>query len=326
MKIIFLGDGDNDTLTGGYIYNRKLAEGMNAENIPFDFYSVTGNDLPEGDVLIVDSLVSESAFPLTSQWKAKYENARIVYLAHLPAEGDTGFEKPDAKGEAQVIGISDIVVTTGEVTHENLKKCYPDTAHVCIEPGTDNLQEKGNWADSLRNMTMSGSIIARKDYLTVIKALAPFRTRAWKLEIFGHKDREPDYLYEVNRAIHQNELHYHILLKGAVDQEKSWRAIQKSDLFLNTSLHETYGMSAEEAVRMKVPTILSDLPVYRQRMNDLPVQWCEPGNDSQLSDIIGSLLLSGKEYISFSRKWKGLKNPALRTWEDVAADWKNMLL
>ena len=66
------------------------------------------------------------------------------------------------------------------------------------EPGTDPAHARGGSAGSLQLLSV-GSIVPRKAYDILVRALAPLRDRDWHLTIAGATDRSPEALAALQR-------------------------------------------------------------------------------------------------------------------------------
>jgi hypothetical protein len=142
--------------TGGYIYDRRIAEGLRARGWALDVHelpdrfpfpdagtlgradSVLGA-IPEGTITIVDGLAF-GAMPAVAEHQAS--RLRLVALVHLPLAFTVGLDAPTAfaleAAERRALAAARLVVVTGTATVDLLQQyALPLERLVVVRPGTD---------------------------------------------------------------------------------------------------------------------------------------------------------------------------------------------
>ncbi|MDH5380686.1 MAG: glycosyltransferase [Cyclobacteriaceae bacterium] len=343
MKAVLFTSGDPLQPTGGHIYNQKLCHHLVSMDVSCETIVLPENkntprettytipekffktDLHSPDIILLDGLVGAFMEKEIVDFKKKNPKIKWIYINHLPLYLNK--VKPELlQKEEEAMRSCDCVVVTGRYAKELLLSYYNNLNSELITPGTTAVTPRATYNDELKTILMVGSVIERKGYNTVIHALGKFRTlNNWRLVIAGSIQWEKEYVTYLNRLIKQHLLSEKIELLGETNEIDIVKEYKSADLFVSASTEETFGRSAEEAIQFKIPVVLSSIPPYLYRFSKTPVEWFKPNVSNQLSQIFGKYLLSPKEYISLTKKWKNWE-PTPRSWTAVANDWKNLLL
>jgi glycosyltransferase involved in cell wall biosynthesis len=300
--------GDINLPTGGYMYDRRVLAllpqfGIAARHLklPGSFPDPSEADLAEtarilagvaaGVVLIVDGLAYGA-------WPAELINgvhASIVALVHHPLCLEAGL--PEARRrqllglETAALALAKRVVVTSAATARTLHADFGVEAGktTVAEPGTDPAQRARGSAGSLRLLSV-GSIVPRKAYDILVRALAPLRDRDWQLTIAGATDRSPDALAAVHADMRATGLQDRVMLSGAVPPERLTDMYASADVFLLPSLYEGYGMVLAEAMARGLPIVCTTGGAAAETVPDAAAIKVPPGDESALTDAICRLL------------------------------------
>src|SRR5215471_13181441 len=120
-RVVFVVPGDINTRTGGYIYDRRIVEGLRALGWRVEISQGDLDGLPNGTPTVVDGLALLTLAPAVEQHASRL---RIVPLVHLPLGLEVGLDPIEAARrnelEARVVRSAPLVVATGRVTIDDL--------------------------------------------------------------------------------------------------------------------------------------------------------------------------------------------------------------
>jgi glycosyltransferase involved in cell wall biosynthesis len=242
MKIGFVIYGSLDTVSGGYLYDRKLVEYLRARgddveiiSLPWRNYAAHLTDNfrfqlpPDLDIMIQDELNHPS---LIGANRRKHPYPIISLVHHLrcselrPAWQNAFYRFVERKYLQNVDGFIFNSKTTGGVVTRLIESSKPS---VVAYPPTDRFGEaiskekimeraRGN---ELRVLFL-GNVIYRKGLHTLLTALSRImRTDnlRYKLDVIGGLHAEPTYASEMQKYVALNGLSSTVRFHGALDNE-----------------------------------------------------------------------------------------------------------
>jgi hypothetical protein len=131
---VFVVPGNIDSRTGGYIYDRRIVDGLRAKGWSVDVQSLSDTfpkpttaaiaqaeavfeSLTDGAVVVVDSLALGAIPEILERHRSRL---RIVALMHLPLAADIGIDEKTAgtfaMAERRALGTASLVIVTGRAT------------------------------------------------------------------------------------------------------------------------------------------------------------------------------------------------------------------
>jgi glycosyltransferase involved in cell wall biosynthesis len=301
---VFAIPGDIALATGGYAYDRHVlallpAHGVEARHLqlPGSFPSPTAADLAETtralvaaapatpvmiDGLAYGALPAANIAPITSP---------IIALVHHPLCLEAGLPESRQRElralETAALARAKRVVVTSSITGHTLAKDFgvpPDRITVA-EPGTDPAARATGTGEPLQLLAI-GSIVPRKAYDILVRALATTADKPWRLTIAGPSDRNPDALAALHAAIRETGLGDRIALIGAVSTAELDKLYATADIFLMPSLYEGYGMVLAEAMARGLPIVCTTGGAAAETVPADASLKVLPGNEKALSDAI----------------------------------------
>jgi glycosyltransferase involved in cell wall biosynthesis len=275
-RVAFVIPGDLNMPTGGYGYDRRVLARLPAYGVDVAHLALAGAypspsaadlaeteaalaALPASQVLFIDGLAfGAMGFDLVQRIRQP-----IVALCHHPLALEAGLSEARAAllqlSERNALARARHVVVTSPMTARILREdfgVHPDRILVA-EPGTDRAQRargSGNVAGGPLHLLAVGSIVPRKGYDVLVRALAPLADRAWTLSIVG-ASRDADLLASLEAQIAQAGLADRIRLLGARTETELDEIYASADIFLMPSLFEGYGMVLGEAMARGLPIV-----------------------------------------------------------------------
>jgi glycosyltransferase involved in cell wall biosynthesis len=274
--------GDLETLTGGYLYDRKLVEFLRSRgdvvqifSLPWRNYgthlldnlsqnlirSVSGAGL---DVLLQDELNHPSLFRLNRKLKASYPIVSIVH--HLrcselrPAWQNRFYRFVESDYLAGVDGFVFNSMTTRSTVESligNSKPC------VVAFPGRDNVRpdttpavvERRALKTGPLRILFVGSLIPRKELRTLLAALARLPKDTWRLDVVGSPKTDPDYASKVFGDIDRLGIHNQVRLLGSLTGQDLTEYYAGSHLLAVPSSYEGFGIVYLEGMGFGLPAL-----------------------------------------------------------------------
>ncbi|MBO0763872.1 MAG: glycosyltransferase, partial [Hyphomicrobiaceae bacterium] len=277
-ELVFAIPGDITLRTGGYIYDRRVlallpAAGVRAEHLPLpggypsptpDDLAATArafSDLPPDTVLLVDGLAYGAMPPdVISQARCP-----IVALVHHPLCLEAGLpveRQVDLNAsESAALALASHVIVTSPTTARTLTAEFsvPAEKITVAEPGTDKAgRVRPRHPIQMRHgprLLAAGSIVPRKGYDILVRALARLCHLDWHLTIAGDPDRSPETAAALEAQIRRSGLRDRIELAGVVDTHTLAKLYRQADVFVTASLYEGYGMVLSEALARGLPIV-----------------------------------------------------------------------
>jgi len=274
MDIALLVPGPFDAISGGYIYDRRLVEGLRALGHDVQVIELAGrhplpdeeaiagarhalNAVAEGARIIVDGLGLPAFGPLAEDLGRR----RAVGLIHHPTaleHGNPG-EVRDALRAAELSIFPRLprLIATSNLTARRLAPEFGvDPARVgVVEPGTDPVPRSAGSGDGCSILAL-GSLIPRKGHDVLMRALATLPDLDWRLTVAGG-ERDPVYAHGLIALAEELGIAQRVDFPGEVDGAVLEALWQGADLFALASYWEGYGMAVAEALARGVPVAVT---------------------------------------------------------------------
>ncbi len=284
MKIGLVIYGSIDQLTGGYLYDKQLADylsgcGHRVEilSLPPRRYLLRFADNLSGvlirrvtssryDVLLQDELCHPSLFVLNRILRRRGRTAVAAVVHHLLCH------EPDQRGlhallawpEARYLDSVDGFIFNSRSTARAVFRLSPvHRPFVIAQPGGDRfkgripavrIEERALETGPLR-LLFVGMVIERKGLLPLIRALGRVDRDRWRLEVVGDTTPAPDYAIRVHQAIGDLGLDLNIRFWGTLDTESLGRRYAESHLLCMPFAYEGFGIVTLEALHFGLPVL-----------------------------------------------------------------------
>ena len=352
---VFAIPGDINLRTGGYIYDRRVLAllphaGIAADHLPLaggypepsrDELAATArvfSKLPPEAVLLVDGL-AYGTMPPDVILRAP---CPIVALVHHPLCLETGLaaeRQAELKAsETVALALARHIIVTSATTARTLMTAFGAEAEriTVAEPGTDKPRARpfriyarlasgsmpaaavppSEMLDSLQ-LLAAGSIVPRKGYDILVRALARLRHLDWQLTIAGDRDRSPETAGALEDQIRFSGVRDRIRLVGAVDERTLANLYAQADLFVTASLYEGYGMVLSEALARGLPIVTTTGGAAAETVPDRAALKVPPGDVRALANALGRAMRYGtlRKKLSDASWAAGQKLP---DWMDTA--------
>ncbi|MGQ4807549.1 D-inositol-3-phosphate glycosyltransferase [Candidatus Entotheonellaceae bacterium PAL068K] len=266
--------GTLNQLTGGYLYDRYMVEGLRTRGWDVRVHEIDGTfpfvdrtaetataqalaAIPNGDQVVVDALALPACVNVLPGHGARLY---LVALYHLPLAAETGltprhrdiFERLERRALTffrRVIVTSPYianVLTTHGIT--------PDRIGTVV-PGTDSAGLSQGSGGGPLTLLCVGTVTPRKGHVVLVEALARLQDLDWRLLCIGSLQRHPATVAALQATIAQHRLEARMTLIDERPPEDVAAAYQRADVFVLASYYESYGMVLSEALARGLPIV-----------------------------------------------------------------------
>ena len=264
-ELAFVVPGRLDQLTGGYLYDRHVIDGLRSRGHAVKVVELGANDgetalakLADGTTTIIDGL----ALPdLERAVIAERRRLRLVALVHHPLGEETGLSGAAAERLIRLEGATlhrfrGVVCPSARTAAAVEAYGIPSDRIFVIPPGTAKpdrpLRPRRG---PVRSLLCVASVIPRKGHRVLVAALTRLRDLEWRMLCIGSLDRDPRTARSIRQLISAARLGGRVTLAGEQPPRMVMRAYRAADLFVLPSLHEGYGMAFAEAMAHGLPII-----------------------------------------------------------------------
>ena len=273
-SVWFLVPGDLDTPTGGYAYDRRIIAGLTAAGVEVihqaldpgfprpDDVALARADaglaaIPDGALTVIDGLAYGAMPALAARHGPRL---RLVALVHHPLASETGLSHGVAEtlraNERESLSHAHGVISTSAATATLLADYgVPYGRLWVVEPGVDRREAAPGSSDGLIRLLSVGSLIHRKGFDVLLRALAPLRGHAWRLDCVGSPDRNPLEAGAIGALRDRLGLAGQVNLWGSESDARLVERYREADLFVLATRFEGYGMVFAEALAHGLPIV-----------------------------------------------------------------------
>ena len=285
MHIGLIIYGSLDTLSGGYLYDRKLVAHLRAcgdtvtvlsqpwvnygRHLLHNINSAWRRQLllsPKFDVLLQDELNHPSLFWQNPTLRKQSGCPMVAIVHHLRcSEARPGWQNMLYRHiERRYLNTVDGFVFNSQTTRQTVFDLIePAKPHVVALPAGDRfgIQPANYWVNRASNshelrLLFVGNIIPRKGLHTVLTALATC-PGAWQLDVVGADDIDTAYAQSLRRQAAQLGLAHRVHWCGRFDDPALAKAFRQHDVLVGPSSYEGYGIAYLEAMGFGLPVIAS---------------------------------------------------------------------
>ncbi|MCS6932329.1 MAG: glycosyltransferase family 4 protein [Acetobacteraceae bacterium] len=275
MRLALLVPGPFGAISGGYLYDRRMVEGLRALGHEVHVVELAGRHplpdaateaeaaaalyaLPEGVLPVVDGLGLPAFAPVAEELARR----RAVGLIHHPTALETGFPEADRASlkarEAALFPAMARLIATSPLTARRLPEEFgADPARIgVVEPGTDPApRARGSGGPGCAILSV-GSLTPRKGHDVLLRALARLTDLDWHLTIAGAA-RDRVHAAGLAALAEEKGIANRVTFAGEVDDATLQRLYDRADLFALATYWEGYGMAAAEALARGLPVAIT---------------------------------------------------------------------
>jgi glycosyltransferase involved in cell wall biosynthesis len=274
MKLGLIIYGSLDTLSGGYLYDRKLVEYLRAQGDVVEIISLQWRNYAAHladnfsfkltaklDILIQDELNHPSLIAANS---GKHPYPIISLVHHLrcselrPKWQNVFYRVVETKYLHSVDGFIFNSQTTKGVVNNLIGNDMPS---VVAYPPTDRFGEsiseeeiKARASQNPLRILFLGNIIERKGLHTLLEAIR-LLTFDLQLDIVGSLTTDPNYAKKMQEFVAVNGLSSIVHFHGALDNEPFKQKLQQAHVLIVPSSYEGFGIVYLEGMAFGLPAI-----------------------------------------------------------------------
>lgn len=286
MRIGLLIYGSLDTLSGGYLYDRKLVEHLRQAGDVVEIISLPWRNYPRRlldnlpwqdrlkalamDVLLQDELNHPSLFLANRRLRQRVSYPIISIVHHLRASED----HPDRvmpfyrRVERAYLATLDGFVFNSQTTRGAVNAllgrpapgivAYPAADHLAVPPQSAvaaAIERRRSSRDPLRVLFV-GNVIPRKGLHHLLDGLARLPRQSWHLDVVGSLAVDPGYAAAIRRQLGEQGLAGWVKLWDRLPDAALAQRYQAADLLAVPS-YEGFGIVYLEAMAWGLPVLAS---------------------------------------------------------------------
>lgn len=335
--------GDLATATGGYIYDRRICEGLlalgwgvqvHSLDASFPLPSAAAQDharkvlagIPSGSLVLVDGLALGGMPALV---ESEGPRLQIVGLVHHPLADETGLDQDTASrlrtAERQALaGVRKVFVTSPSTAAALAQYDVRADRIEVVLPGTDPAPlAVGSGGPGLRLLCVA-SLTPRKGHTLLLDALSNLTERAWTLVCAGSMQRDPATAATVRRRLEDPALAERVTLLGELDADRLEQLYHEADLFVLATYHEGYGMALAEALARGLPVLSTRVGAVPDTVPAAAGMLVPPGNRQALTAALAELLDRPDTLAQLTRGARNAREQ-FPTWEDSSQRMADVL-
>jgi glycosyltransferase involved in cell wall biosynthesis len=325
--------GKLDQLTGGYLYDRHIVEGLRARGWSVKVLELAaGSDghifatLPDRTITVIDGL----ALPgFERAIAAQTDRLRLVALVHHPLAEETGLSGAEGQRlaalEAAMLPLFHGVICPSQRTAAAVERYGVGSGRIAIvPPGTAKPIKQQRPRRRARLLLCVASLIPRKGHRVLIEAVSRLRALDWGLVCVGSLHRDPATTRAIRRTISTAGLDRRIALVGELPPALVSGAYQKADIFVLPSFHEGYGMAYAEAMAHGLPIIGTTAGAIPETVPADAGLFVPPGDAAALSRALRRALVERalRARLAAGSRVAGARLP---TWAEATEAWERAL-
>jgi glycosyltransferase involved in cell wall biosynthesis len=339
LAVSLLTLGDPATVTGGYLYHRRIADRARAHDVRWRFVSLPARRFPlpalavpaalrevarqRPDVLLLDSIAAGYLAP----WLPRRVPWPLVAVLHQPPGG---IDHGPARRWAQSMldrrayrHAARLLVASADLGETMRGIGVPDRLLRVVPPGRDPaataVPPPGDLRAGRQVAVLSvGNWVPRKGLLELLDAVARLPDDAVTLHLVGDAEIEPAYASRVRARLAAPDLAGRVVVHGtrsAAEVAGFYRAV---DVFALASIREPYGTVYGEAMAAGLPVVgwaAGNLPhLVRHGVEGTTVP---PGDRQALAAALQSLAFDAQLRHRLAAA-AGRRAADFPTWDDTA--------
>lgn len=267
MRIALVVAGDLDSLSGGYLYDRKLvsfleASGHDVEvvSLPVTSYSrqllenVCGHArrLSAFDIVLEDGLAHPS-LPVAN-WRLETPTVALLHMLRSRTVADDIWGRFVEGVEARFLRSVDAAVHNSAATRRDARRLGCPLPDIVAQPGGDRFAPEVDADESRRRarsgpleLCFLGTLVERKGLDILVEGLA--RTDVdWRLTVVGDPAADPEYVTTVRRRIGRLGVDDRVQFAGRLDDTALTARLRAADVLALPSRYEPFGIAYLEGM------------------------------------------------------------------------------
>jgi glycosyltransferase involved in cell wall biosynthesis len=349
-KITFAYPGDIDTLTGGYLYDKRVMLGL--QDLGWDVHKLSlGDGFPTPSSHALDQAINQLMTVGTDQLlvidglalgsfgeraEALAKHHPYIALVHHPLAKESGLTPKQAKAlfesEKPTLDHASCVVVTSPTTADTLMAEYNIPRHniLVVIPGLDRPPQRVQSTPAITSkntplqLLAVGALVPRKGFDVLLEALHIVADQDWSLTIVGDDSRSPQTTVAIKTQINALGLTSRVTLAGSLSPKALAEQYRCADVFVLASHYEGYGMAYAEALAWGLPVIGTTGGAVAQTVPTETGLLVAPGQPEVFAAALMQVLKDPikRERMKLAAQRHGQQLP---TWADTAQAFSQVL-
>jgi glycosyltransferase involved in cell wall biosynthesis len=340
LTVALLTLGDPETVTGGYLYHRRIAALAPAHGARVHFVSFPDRPFPlpalaaaavvrtvrrrSPDVLLLDSIAAAYLGP----WPAyRRLPTPLVGMLHQPPGGiDHGplRRRCQARLDRRTYRRADLLLVASAALAETLcRQGFARHRLRVVPPGRDVARDPVAPCADLRHgraaaVLCVGNWVPRKGLLDLLDAVTALPPDAVTLHLVGDTEADPDYAARVRARLAAPELSGRVVVHGPLPSARVAGLYLAADVFALASVREPYGTVYGEAMAAGLPVVGWDAGNLPHLVRDgLEGRVVPPGDTAALARALHDLAAdeAARRRLGAAAQRRAQSFP---TWDDTA--------
>lgn len=355
MRIGLLIYGSLETLSGGYLFDRKLVEHLRRQGdqveviaLPWrNYLRHLGDNFSPGladqlkalrvDILLQDELNHPSLFRLNQALRSRRLYPLVSIVHHLRcSEARPAWQNwIYARIERRYLESVDGFIFNSQTTRRSVEAlaggsrpgvvAYPGGDRLAPDITDEQIAARARQPGPLRLLFL-GNLIPRKGLHTLLEALARLPPDSWLLEVIGGSHFDPGYARDMQRRADHVGLASRVRFLGTQLDEALSRLMRASHALVVPSSYEGYGIAYLEGMGFGLPAIAGAAGAAGEIVT--PGQdgfLVEPGDVDELAGCLRRLVEDRELLLALGlgARRRYLRHP---TWEESGAMIRTFLV
>jgi len=340
LTLAFLVPGSLDQVTGGYLFARKVVDGMREMGRTVTVAELAGrfpdaddaaraaaadalHGLPTGSIVVIDGL----ALPgFTDCLAREAQRLRVIGFIHHPLSHETGLSPGEANRYAAIEArlwplLRGAICPSAHTARALIVAGVAGDRIAVATPGTARPEMIRHRArPGPIGLLAVGAVTPRKGHLLLIEALAGLRDLGWRLTCIGSLERDRAAAEAVRQAIALNKLGDRVTLAGECTPERLSAAYAAAHVFVLPSYEEGYGMAYAEALAHGLPVIATTAGAIPETVPESAALLVPPGDTIALRDALRQMITDANLRARLAAG-AALAAETLPDWPDAARGW-----
>lgn len=284
MRIGLVIYGSLDTLSGGYLYDRKLVQRLRADGHDVEIHSLPWRDYTRHlldnfsirlsrslasanyDILVEDELNHPSLFWVNKILKKKSPVPIVAIVHHLRSsetqpEWQNRVYRPIERAYLRSL---DAMIYNSQTTRRAVERLSGlELPHVIAYPAGDRFNPQIDRAEITARAHLPGplrilflgNIIPRKGLATLLQAVASIPHDQWELKVAGSLTVHPSYTRSIRRWTVDHGLADNVRFMGALSGEQLSEQLRTNQVLAIPSSYEGFGIAYLEGMSYGLPAI-----------------------------------------------------------------------
>lgn len=284
MHIGLIIYGDLDTISGGYLYDRKLVEHLRRQGDHVEIISIPwrnylrhiGDNFSASllkrltslqiDVLVQDELNHPSLFLLNGRLAQRCTYPLVSIVHHLRSSELRAAWQNRLYGclERRYLSSLDAFIFNSQTTRWAVEHLLQKSTYGIIAyPSGDRFSpsitageiQRRAWQPGPLKLLFLGNVIPRKGLHLLFDALGRIPKQSWKLTVMGNTDVDPGYTHRIQSQAVRSGIIERVHFTGSVGDDELAATLSGHHLLVVPSSYEGYGIVYLEGMGFGLPAV-----------------------------------------------------------------------